>query len=169
MGIAQVGREKVLPPLWPGCPLVCLTEPDDGIRSDRQSGASGIVKPLFCARAMREKGAKEDRAHGAYLRGARTASGESRSRADLHIPKVEMCRGQFFYAPRGPRYVRVNVARTYACGRCSLFSSKPFHSPSSSSNDPQYFAPPLDPVAEWTALCERRAPGWARGRRARHM
>ena len=105
------------------------------------SGASGIVKPLFCARAMRVKGAKEDRAHGAYLRGARTASGESRSRADLHIPKVEMCRGQFFYAPRGPRYVRVNVARTYACGRCSLFSSKPFHSPSSSSNDPQYFAP----------------------------
>ena len=59
MGIAQVGREKVLPPLWPSCPLVCLTEPDDGIRSDRQSGASGIVKPLFCARAMREKGAKE--------------------------------------------------------------------------------------------------------------
>ena len=59
MGIAQVGREKVLPPLWPGCPLVCLTEPDDGIRSDRQSGASGIVKPLFCARAMRGKGARE--------------------------------------------------------------------------------------------------------------
>ena len=104
-----------------------------------------------------------------YVARARRPSGESRSRADLHIPKVEMCRGQFFYAPRGPRYVRVNVARTYACGRCSLFSSKPFHSPSSSSNDPQYFAPPLDPVAEWTALCERRAPGWARGRRARHM
>ena len=40
------------------------------------SGASGIVKPLFCARAMREKGAKVGwgRAHGAYLRGARTAS-----------------------------------------------------------------------------------------------
>ena len=90
MGIAQVGREKVLPPLmsWPGCPPVCLTEPDDGIRSDRQSGASGIVKPLFCARAMREKGAKVGWAGPCpksvpSVRGARTASGKSWSRADL--------------------------------------------------------------------------------------
>ena len=61
MGIAQVGREKIpflcTPRVPPACPvlyLVCLTEPADGIRSDRQSGTSGIVKLLFCAQAMRE-------------------------------------------------------------------------------------------------------------------
>ena len=58
MGIWQ-GKNR-LPPMshprhpMPACLLVCLTEPDDGIRSDRMSGTSGIVKPLFCAQAMRD-------------------------------------------------------------------------------------------------------------------
>ena len=182
MGIAQVGREKVLPApslmaAAAGLParlFACLSPMMASDPSDRRSEwrVRNCETALLCAgdAGERSEGGRTVHAHGAYLRGARTASvrripepGRSAHSESGNVSGAILLRAAW------PTICSGECRKNIRMREMLSFLLKAFPLPEFLFERPPIFAPPLDPVAEWTALCERRAPGWARGRRARHM